>query len=178
MSKNMGRPKITTPPSCCPDKLRYCKDLCQKCYNARYCRTDKFYKKAKDKRATTEWKSYMKAYRKIYASYPNYKEWRKVHDFKYNKTDKAVACRKRYAKKYPERNRHRVRLREISKLQRTPKWADLSKIREFYFKCPRGLEVDHIIPLRGSIVSGLHIIDNLQYLSPQENKKKGNKFNV
>lgn len=57
----------------------------------------------------------------------------------------------------------------------TPKWADLKAIREFYFNCPEGYHVDHIIPLNGRIVSGLHTIANLQYLSATDNLKKSNK---
>ena len=37
-------------------------------------------------------------------------------------------------------------------------------------------EVDHILPLNGDTVSGLHIPDNLQIITRTENKQKGNKY--
>jgi len=52
----------------------------------------------------------------------------------------------------------------------------IKQIEDIYLNCPKGYEVDHIIPLYGKNVSGFHITKNLQYLTPQENKSKGNKF--
>lgn len=63
-----------------------------------------------------------------------------------------------------------------SKLQRTPPWADLNKIKDIYDNCPEGYHVDHIIPLNGKFISGLHIETNLQYLPAIDNIRKGNKF--
>ena len=68
--------------------------------------------------------------------------------------------------------------RRAAKLHRTPKWADLKAIREFYINCPNGMAVDHIVPLQGKEVSGFHILENLQYLTPSENSKKGNSFDI
>lgn len=68
------------------------------------------------------------------------------------------------------------RRRELAKKQRIPKWADLNKIKNIYLNCPEGHHVDHIIPLQGRIVSGLHVENNLQYLKASDNIKKGNKF--
>ena len=72
--------------------------------------------------------------------------------------------------------RYHGRLREIAESRQTPKWADRSKIREIYANCPEGYHVDHIIPLRGKIVSGLHIETNWQYLPAKENMRKHNTF--
>lgn len=69
----------------------------------------------------------------------------------------------------------RVRKRQLAKLQRTPKFGQ-DGIQEFYMTCPIGYEVDHIVPLQGQLVSGLHVIWNLQYLSRHDNRKKFNKF--
>lgn len=36
--------------------------------------------------------------------------------------------------------------------------------------------VDHIIPLQGENIRGKHELKNLQYLTPEENIRKKNKF--
>lgn len=60
--------------------------------------------------------------------------------------------------------------------RQTPKWANLEEIRDIYLKCPAGHHVDHIIPINGKSVSGLHIPKNLQYLPAIENLRKSNKI--
>jgi len=65
-----------------------------------------------------------------------------------------------------------------AKLLRIPKYADLEAINLFYKNCPIGYHVDHVIPLQGKNVSGLHILSNLQYLPAIENIAKSNKFLV
>ena len=67
------------------------------------------------------------------------------------------------------------RTRDATQRQATPSWANLNKIRLIYLKCPRNMEVDHIIPLKGKNVCGLHVDYNLQYLTKSENSRKGNR---
>ena len=55
-------------------------------------------------------------------------------------------------------------------------WADINIIKEIYQKCPSEHHVDHIIPLSGKLVSGLHVQNNLQYLPAFDNLSKGNKW--
>lgn len=105
--------------------------------------------------------------------------------------------RKQAQKDYIEANRERVRAVDRAEYRRnkykhiarvngrrsytvkaTPKWADLNKIAEFYRNCPKGHHVDHIIPLRGKNVCGLHVLENLQYLPSVENLKKSNKWQL
>jgi hypothetical protein len=99
---------------------------------------------------------------------------------KHAKTEKGKASMARYRHSV---NGRKVRnatenKRRASKLQRTPAWADLEAIKQFYLNCPKGYEVDHIVPLQGVNVSGFHVLNNLQYLTKSENCSKGNKYAV
>jgi hypothetical protein len=66
--------------------------------------------------------------------------------------------------------------RRALKLKATPRFANLNKIKEIYKNCPKGYTVDHIVPLQGKEVCGLHVEWNLQYLTPSENSSKSNKL--
>lgn len=64
----------------------------------------------------------------------------------------------------------------------TPAWADRKAIRDVYVEAMRltkttGVlhEVDHIVPLRGTGVSGLHVHWNLRAIPHFENRAKSNK---
>lgn len=65
-----------------------------------------------------------------------------------------------------------------------PKWADQAEIDAVYRRCwEMNVEaeeviyhVDHIIPLCGKSVSGLHIASNLRIITKVENYKKRNHF--
>jgi hypothetical protein len=70
-----------------------------------------------------------------------------------------------------------------SKYQALPKWADQKKIQEFYDEAKRmstslgeQYEVDHIVPLQGKTVCGLHCEANLQILHHKTNAGKGNRI--
>jgi len=79
--------------------------------------------------------------------------------------------REYYKDKYGERNaKHEKRLKERFVFD------DMDEIQEFYRNCPTGFHVDHIVPLNGKNVSGLHTVSNLQYLPATENLRKSNKF--
>lgn len=64
-------------------------------------------------------------------------------------------------------------------LNALPAWADLTAIDKFYVEAAAtGLHVDHIYPLRGETVCGLHVPLNLHLLSPLENLRKGNRIQL
>lgn len=72
----------------------------------------------------------------------------------------------------------RARTYKARKLKAIPSWANLEKIQDIYKNCPKGYHVDHIVPLKGVIVSGLHVENNLQYLPALENIRKRNFYGV
>lgn len=92
--------------------------------------------------------------------------------------DCATALRRASYLKNPGPEKARNKLREETIRLRTPSWACLDTIEKFYINCPKGYHVDHVIPLQGKLVSGLHIESNLQYLPAKDNLAKGNKFYV
>lgn len=68
-----------------------------------------------------------------------------------------------------------------SKNAATPPWLSKEQKEQmilFYKNCPKGMEVDHIVPLQGKEVQGLHVPWNLQYLSKSENSRKKNRLMV
>jgi len=97
-----------------------------------------------------------------------------------------------YNKKWRAENKHIVNThtakRRTNKLQRMPKWltdSDKQQIKEMYnlakiLKETTGKEwhVDHIIPLKGKNVSGLHVPSNLQIILGSENSKKNNRYKI
>lgn len=75
--------------------------------------------------------------------------------------------------------------RRANQKQRTPAWANLEKIKEIYKECARitkktGIvhHVDHIVPLQGKIVSGLHYEGNLQIITAEQNFVKNNHWSI
>ena len=90
---------------------------------------------------------------------------------------------KAYHAAWTRRNASKVRAnvseRRAKKLQATPPWLTAAMRAEVLekYKSARelGLVVDHIVPLRGRTVSGLHVPWNLQLLTAIANKKKANK---
>lgn len=93
-----------------------------------------------------------------------------------------ISCEKRaeWSRTWKRRNMDTVRADTNARRRRMrrqcPSWADRKAIRAFYRNCPPGYEVDHVIPLRGRNVSGLHLVENLQYLPALDNRRKGNEY--
>lgn len=56
--------------------------------------------------------------------------------------------------------------------------ADFELIEQFYRNCPKGMVVDHVIPIHGELVCGLHVSWNLQYMTGRQNSAKSNRVDL
>ena len=118
------------------------------------------------------------------------KNWQK-HSEKYKTTSKEYyKNNKDKILKWKQDNKGKVRASKtayrLSKELRQPKWLskqDKNLISEFYTVSKefesiflRKQEVDHIVPLKGKTVSGLHVPWNLRIVTATENQSKRNSW--
>ena len=76
--------------------------------------------------------------------------------------------------------------RRAAQLQRTPSWDPDAHLIVAKYQLAAMLtretgiihHVDHIIPLQGKKVSGLHVFSNLRVIPGEENVKKSNKYQI
>lgn len=120
--------------------------------------------------------------RKSYAA--NRQQRRAVARTRYDPAKNSAQCA-RWREENPGKALALSKKRKAAKAKRTPPWADLEKIEQVYEEAKvmtammgEPWHVDHVIPLRGKLVSGLHVHNNLQLLPGIENVKKRNNFEV
>lgn len=83
---------------------------------------------------------------------------------------------------YRRRDRAKRPRQQSQIRRRTPAWANSERIAAIYAlaremsKDGQAFHVDHIVPLRGTTVSGLHVESNLRICAAHENMRKGNRM--
>jgi hypothetical protein len=91
-------------------------------------------------------------------------------------TARARARVSAWKRKHPDKNTANTARRNARKLKATPIWANHDAIEVLYSLArSASKQVDHIVPLKGRSVCGLHVHNNMQLLPPAENMKKGNR---
>ena len=95
-----------------------------------------------------------------------------------NKTEEE---KKYYWLEYTINLRYKASISRAKRINCFPAWANRDTIRKIYEeavllsdKTGMKYEVDHIIPLKGEFVCGLHVESNLQILDKLTNIKKSN----
>ena len=102
--------------------------------------------------------------------------------------EKTIQYTKNWERENPERKLATVTARRMRKRRAMPKWLSaihMAQIQELYdvaaaCYAQTGIRhhVDHIFPIKGDNVSGLHVPWNLRVLSAEENLSKGNDFPI
>lgn len=173
-----------------------CKE-CRKEYRKETSDRIKEYNREYRKENADRIKEYNKEYRKENA------DRARERNRKYYKenSDRFKECKKEYYKENADRIRERHRKyykenksayvehgskRRAAKINRTPLWLtdDCQKTIRLYYDTRQSLteatgteyHVDHIIPLQGNNVSGLHVPQNLQIIKAERNISKGNRY--
>ena len=142
------------------------------------CKTcDSLYRKTNKKKR--------KEYNRIW--YENNPDWITIYQEKWNKNNpnKVKAKDAKWRKNNPAKRAAKQMRRQAKKICATPPWLteeQLEEMLEFYnlakelqWLSEEPLHVDHIIPLQGKEVCGLHVPWNLQILPQTLNIKKGNR---
>ena len=114
------------------------------------------------------------------------KERAAINKQRYNENNRqrVAATNRRIRQSNPSAQRAYLAKKRAAKLVRTASWADKNAMSMWYQVATvlsRGgvkFHVDHIIPLQGKTVSGLHVENNMQVLPAYINISKHNRFDA
>jgi hypothetical protein len=90
-----------------------------------------------------------------------------------------------YRDKWRKKNEFRAKAQSGGKGTKAPPWVDWDKMADIYKEANtlsketgEPYEVDHVIPRKGSNVTGLHVQTNLRIVHRDINRQKGNKCEI
>lgn len=122
-------------------------------------------------------------YAKVLADPQAFKEACKIRYWR--NPEKSISQCRKWNTENPGLRLANTKRNELRKKSRVPAWANHVEIAKIYVLAAEmsrttGVKhnVDHIIPLKGKLVSGLHVENNLQIITETANKVKKNRFVV
>lgn len=165
--------------------IRKITKICAECHIERS--TDEF-----SKRRKYGFYSYCKDCRRKFTKKwieDNPDEWKStLSRYRESHLEQERAKSRKWHKDNPGKSNRNTSKRRAAKINRSPSWLNAEQLEEiqwFYIAAKElqwlsdptdPLEVDHIVPLQGKNVSGLHVPWNLQILPKSLNLKKGNRL--
>jgi hypothetical protein len=115
------------------------------------------------------------------------KQWQELHreEIRHKKSEYYQSKRaeflqkaKEYQQEHPEVHNAATIRCQTNRSLRVVSWTDWNIIKKFDKNKPKGMTIDHIIPLQGEDVAGLHVSWNLQYMDGPSNTSKFNHCNL
>ncbi len=161
------------------------------CYACKETKDSIFFGRNKSKKdgLSTECRECKRNSDRLYAKLNKEKAKQNAKEWYNNNKEYALERMKQYNKKWrienKDKNCSKSNKYRADKLKATPCWVDeehkwlidevyhLAQVRNNFTKF--SWHVDHVVPLKGKDVCGLHVVENLQVIPSKENLQKGNK---
>lgn len=135
-------------------------------------------------------RAYYQAHREKWLDPTNgwrFSERARQYDEQYRQQPEVIAAAQQRGAKWRAENKAKnvakTRRRQKHVARATPSWADHEAILAIYKQAEQLTkttgerhEVDHVIPLGGKLVCGLHVETNLRVITATHNRRKGHKF--
>lgn len=156
--------------------------FCISCHKA-----DNVLRKARN-RSAPAFREQEQAWKKEYRSKTTAQRAAYIAEWRARNKDRVLSYSKEYRDTHKEYFYFACQKRKIDLLNRLPPWVDSEEmwlIKEAYSLAALrtrmlgfAWHVDHVLPLRGKNVSGLHVPNNLRVIPAIDNMRKTNKYEI